>query len=129
MRRHTVLLCRFLFAAAVATITFLALTGEGVPIVQDVNDKLLHAAAFLTLALLLDFSFPDRPFRMGKFGALLAYGVCLELAQMLTETRDPSLGDVVADGAGLLIYGGSLPVLKRVPLLGRRWIGKPQLSL
>jgi VanZ family protein len=128
MPRHIVLACRILFAATIVTITGFALTDEALPLVQNVSDKLQHAAAFFTLALLLDFSLPDRPFGVAKLGALLAYGVALELAQMLTEARDPSLGDVVADLAGLLVYAGSVPLLRRVPLLERRWTGTPQLS-
>jgi VanZ family protein len=121
MPRRTVLAYRVLFVVAIATITFLALTGEAIPIMREVNDKLQHTAAFFTLGLLLDFAFPDRPFGAGKLGVLLAYGVSLELAQVLTQSRDPSLGDVVADAAGLLIYAGSTPLLRKVPVLERRW--------
>ena len=118
---RSILLCRVLLVASVAAITYLALTGEAVPLVSDVNDKLQHAAAFYALALLLDFSFPQRPLGAAKIGALLAYGVLLELWQMLAPPRDPSLWDVGADAVGIAVYLWSLPALRYVPVLGRRW--------
>ncbi|HWP36342.1 MAG TPA: VanZ family protein [Gemmatimonadales bacterium] len=123
MPRPYVLLSRVLFAFAIGTITFLALTGESVPIIRNVHDKIQHVAAFLGLALLLDFSFPDRPLNRWKVGALLAYGVTLELAQMATPSRDPALSDILADLAGILFYAGVLPALRRVPVLQLRWQG------
>lgn len=121
MPRRYILLSRVLFAAAIGTITFLALTGGAVPIVSTLNDKLQHGTAFFGLALLLDFSFPTRSFGAPKVSALLAYGIVLELAQMGTQHRDPSLWDVAADAAGLVIYAASLPLLRRAPVLQRRW--------
>jgi VanZ family protein len=121
MPRPYVLLARLLFATAIAAITSLALTGESVPIVRDLNDKIQHVTAFLGLTLLLDFSFPDQPLNGWKVGALLTYGVALELAQMATPTRDPALSDILADAAGIFFYAGALPALRRVPVLQRRW--------
>ena len=121
MPRSYTLLFRSLFVVCVASITLLAMTGSTVPVVSSLNDKLQHVVAFSTLALLLDFSFPTRPAGVAKLGSLLAYGIALELTQSLTTVRDPSIWDVAADGAGLLLYVTSVPVLRRLPVLKRRW--------
>lgn len=119
-RRH-VLLIRALFVGSVVGITYLALTGVQYPIVGELNDKVKHTAAFFTLGLLLDFSFPDRPLGLAKIAGLLAYGVLLELVQSETPARDPSFWDLGADALGLLLYVISTPLLRRVPVLERRW--------
>lgn len=121
MSRRQVLFFRVLFVTSVVGVTYFALTGVKYPVVADVNDKLQHVAAFFTLGLLLDFSFPERPFRFAKFGSLLAYGILLELVQAAAPARVPSVWDVAADGAGLLLYVTSTPLLRRVPILQQRW--------
>ena len=119
-RRH-VFVIRALFVVSVLGITSLALAGVQYPLVDDINDKLRHAVAFFTLGLLLDFSFPERPLGLAKIGGLLAYGVLLEVVQSATPARDPSFWDMGADALGLLVYATSTPLLRRVPILARRW--------
>lgn len=119
-RRH-VLVIRALFIGSVLGITYLALTGVSYPVLSDINDKLKHGAAFFTLGLLLDFSFPERPLGLAKIGGLLAYGVLLEVVQSATPARDPSFWDMGADALGLLLYATSTPLLRRLPILERRW--------
>ncbi|OGU10708.1 MAG: hypothetical protein A2W29_02945 [Gemmatimonadetes bacterium RBG_16_66_8] len=97
------------------------MTGSTIPVVSDINDKVQHVLAFATLALLLDFSFPERPAGAAKLGSLLAYGIALELAQSFTTVRDPSYWDVAADALGLSLYLLSGPLLRRAPILQRRW--------
>lgn len=118
-RRH-VLVIRALFVGSVLGITYLALTGVRYPL-SDINDKLQHLGTFFALGLLLDFSFPERPFGITKIAVLLAYGLLLELVQYATPVRDPSFWDVGADALGLLLYATSTPVLRRLPILERRW--------
>jgi VanZ family protein len=119
-RRH-VLVIRALFVGWALGITYLALSGVRYPVVSDINDKLQHLGAFFALGLLLDFSFPGRPFGVAKIGVLMAYGLLLELVQSATPVRDPSFWDVGADALGLLLYATSTPVLRRLPILERRW--------
>lgn len=121
MPRLHVHVVRALFVVALLGVTYLALTGVHYPLVSDINDKLQHVSAFFALGLLLDFSFPERPFGIGKIGSLLAYGVLLELAQAAAPTRDPSFWDMGADAVGLLLYATSMPLLRRLPILARRW--------
>jgi VanZ family protein len=121
MPRRFVLLSRALLVACLATITFLALTSQPIRMVTNVNDKLQHAAAFYGLALLLDFSFPERGMGIGKIAPLLVYGGLLEVWQMLAPPRDPSLWDIVADLAGIALYAWSVPLYRYVPIARTRW--------
>jgi hypothetical protein len=78
-------------------------------------------AAFTALAFAVDFSFPGRKYGAKKILSLLAYGVTIELVQHFLPYRDSELWDIVADGVGLLLYGLSLPLLRRLPGLRQRW--------
>lgn len=119
-RRH-LLLYRSLLVLCLIAVTYFAVTGERYPIVSQVNDKLAHTSVFYLLALLLDFSFPASALNGAKIATLIAYGALLEAVQSATPERDPSLWDLLADSAGIAFYAASLPVLKRIPLLARRW--------
>ena len=121
MPRHYVVLSRLLFVASVLGTTDLARTGADYPVVTEVNDKVSHVAAFFVLGLLLDYSFPNRPYGAIKIIVLLAYGALLELAQSTTPARDPSLWDLGADLAGLLLYALTIPLLRYLPVVRRRW--------
>jgi VanZ family protein len=80
-----------------------ALTPQG-PVVLPVNlnDKLAHAGAFLVFMVwflgLVEFR---RAWRVAL--ALVLYGILIELLQSLTSTRQAEFGDVLADGAGVLL--------------------------
>jgi len=127
MRRHTTIVFRIgLFSAATMVMYFATAPLEAVPFVA-LGDKVLHAGAFLTLAGLLDFSFPATPFGSRKITSLLAYGMAIEVVQHFLPFRTFSLLDWLADAVGIVLYvGAATPVLKRVPLLQRRWA--PQVS-
>lgn len=66
-------------------------------------DKLMHAAALFGFAALLDMA-SLRSFWRWKVPVLLGYGILIEVAQAFTPWRSVSLGDVVADAAGILLY-------------------------
>jgi len=80
--------------------------GDAAP-TPDVSDKLLHAGAYLLMAL----SVPVRSASPRTWGliALLAtaYGASLELAQgALTATRSPEFLDALANGVGAAAGAG-----------------------
>lgn len=80
-------------------------------------DKVVHALIFLTLAFLADASWPEQAYSPIKYLPLLAYGLAMELLQYYVPTRATSLADLVADGAGLAIYGLLvLPWLRRAQI-------------
>ena len=118
-RRITVFRATLLMALIV--ITHLATTPEQYTVVEDLSDKANHVLAFYALALLTDFSFPERKFGLAKIAVLLGYGLAIEIIQYFLPYRSASLLDVVADAAGLLVYWFSLPVLSRVPWIRTRW--------
>jgi VanZ family protein len=121
-RRHTTTIgFRLALIAAVITVLHLATTPLHYPMVEDVNDKASHVLAFFGLALLLDFSFPDSGLGRRKILALLAFGLLIEVIQYYLPYRTFSLLDWAADGAGIALYWLSLPALRRVPVLRRRW--------
>ncbi len=95
---------RFLLLLSVVVITFLATTGQSIPIVDSVWDKAKHFFAFLVLAWLSDFSFPDRRFDYINLMMLLGYGLLIELIQWYLPYREFSLLDVVADFVGCFCY-------------------------
>lgn len=93
---------RLCLATCAAAILVIALQpGGGEPAFSHI-DKLQHAAAFIALWAI------GRRAGLGPGWALalalLGFGVAIELAQAaLTTTRDPSLGDVLADAAGIAV--------------------------
>jgi VanZ family protein len=102
-------------------ILHLATTSSMIPVVEDINDKAEHWIAFYALALFADFSFPQDSFGRAKALSLLGYGLVIEIIQYFLPYRSFSLLDLSADAVGLVVYGISLPMLRRMPLLKKRW--------
>ncbi len=114
---------RFLLATILVAITYLATTSISIPGVENVNDKLEHAFAFFTLALLADFSLPESGFGPRKILFLLGYGLAIEITQHFLPHRTCSLLDLAADAVGLFLYWMAIPLLKNVRPLSWRWKG------
>jgi VanZ family protein len=115
---------RLTLLATLIMITYLATTYIHYPVIEDIHDKVGHLLAFYVLALLADFSFPDSRLNLSKTALLLGYGLFIEIIQYFLPGRMCSLYDLTADALGLVIYWASLPALKYVPLLRRRWDSK-----
>jgi VanZ family protein len=95
-------LWRAVFAAALCGILVLAvLPSQGTSSFPHV-DKLQHAAAFIALWALGWRAGLRQPVWLLAAG-LLVFGVTIEIAQSFTPNRQPSLGDVVADAAGIAL--------------------------
>lgn len=93
---------RTVFAAALVGILILAvLPSRGGPSFTHM-DKLQHAVAFIALWALGWRAGLRQPVWL-LAGGLLVFGVAIEVAQALTPNRQPSLGDVVADAAGIAL--------------------------
>jgi VanZ family protein len=93
---------RAVFAAAVVVSLVIALKpGTPGPDWFLHADKLRHAAGFLVLWL-LGVRAGLRPAAALAVG-LLAFGAAIELLQGLTPDRQPSWGDLLADGAGVAL--------------------------
>lgn len=75
------------------------------------QDKVLHLMAYSALYGLGRLAFPWHGWRLS--GALLTYGVIIELLQSLTPHRFMSAADVVANGAGLAVGALMLACVQR----------------
>jgi VanZ family protein len=114
---------RATLVVAVFAIGYLAFTPVTVHELKAVSDKLQHAAAFYTLAFLLDFALPRGRFGWRKAAAVLGYGALIEIVQHFLPWRDSSILDFLADGVGVGLYVASLPLLARLPALRGRLTG------
>jgi VanZ family protein len=111
-----------LLVVGLALVAWLALS-PAPPVQPQVSDKLLHAGAFLGLAWLADFGWPDADYWLPKALPLLGYGAAIEIAQAGISARSAEWGDLAADAAGLVVYVLLTPGLRRLPYLARRWSG------
>ena len=111
--RSNIIVFRISLAAAVSGILILATTPLEYPMVTGFNDKMNHIFAFFVLALLSDFSFPDKKFFLAIFLPIMGYGVTIELIQHFLSYRMFSLFDVAADAMGIVLYKISFPLLKK----------------
>jgi VanZ family protein len=121
MTRTRIITFRLLLLAALIVITHLATTPLHYPVIRHIYDKANHLAAFYGLAFLIDFSFPKTKLGVAKVIGLLIYGILIEITQSFIPYRTASLLDLMADGIGIALYWLSVPVLRYVPLLKRRW--------
>ena len=67
-------------------------------------DKVNHVAAFFVLSLLADFSYQKNEALANKGLALLSFGMLIEGLQYWVGYRHFEIGDLIADGAGILAY-------------------------
>ncbi|MEH6626453.1 MAG: VanZ family protein [Motiliproteus sp.] len=97
-------LFRLLLVVSLIAVTFLATTGQAIPVLDSVWDKAKHFFAFLVLAGLSDFSFPERRFNFFNLLLLVVYGLLIEVVQWYLPYRYFSLLDVLADALGGFFY-------------------------
>ncbi len=83
-------------------------------------DKLLHAFAFFTLSFLLNRSSSSINRRIRNMLSLLAFGILIEILQSFTGYREVSLGDVLADLVGILLFQLTYSFLKVLQLKRRK---------
>jgi VanZ family protein len=105
---------RILFVTAVALIADIALQpGHATPPRLFGSDKIEHMLAFMTLMFTVRMGWPQRSVYLT--GAIvLGYGVLIELLQATALVgRTASVGDVLADVAGLFIGLFLYTVLRR----------------
>jgi len=112
---------RIVLLVALVVITYLAMVPNPLPEGFNVSDKLLHALAFCVLLWLADGSWPDRGVNLTKVTLIFGYGAMIEIIQFYLPYRDCSLLDLAADGGGMLLYPLTIPLLRQLPVLGRRW--------
>ncbi|CAA6803461.1 MAG: Unknown protein [uncultured Sulfurovum sp.] len=112
-----------IFFMAVIVILYKALTpscGEKPLFDFHHGDKVLHALAFFVLSFLLNRSSSSIARRIRNIFALLAFGILIEILQSFTGYRDVSLGDVLADLLGILLFQATYSLLKMWQLQRRQ---------
>ncbi len=122
MPANVIILFRVALVVAVLVILYLTTTPVQYEVGQNINDKVSHALAFLSLSFLADYSFPRSHFSIRKIVPVLAYGVLIEYIQYFLPYREFSLLDMVGNTVGLLIYILFIPLFQRVPLLRQRQV-------
>ncbi len=102
---------KFATLIAFIAITYLAIMPSNVPVVDEANDKFKHILAFAVLAWGLSryWSWP----RLKVTGALLAYGIGIEVVQAFVPGRYSSGLDVLADCVGIAVGIGAARLLAR----------------
>ena len=97
---------KVIFFTALIVVLYKALTpSTGTPFFHfEHADKVLHASAFFVLSFLLNRSSSDISKRIRNIIALLAFGILIEILQYFTGYREASVGDVLADLIGILLF-------------------------
>ena len=113
---------KVLFFMTVIVILYKALTPSGgEPWFNFVHgDKLLHASAFFVLSFLLNRSSSSIEKRLRNMLSLLTFGILIEILQSFTGYRTVSVGDVLADLIGILLFQLSYSLLKLLRELKRK---------
>lgn len=86
-RRSHLTAIRLSLGVALMVLTYLMLVPIDHSIIEKTNDKIAHILAFYLLALLVDFSFPDRVFNRSKVLPLLVYALLMETIQYFVSYR------------------------------------------
>lgn len=114
LSRSHIIIFRILLMSALIAITILATVPLEYPVVAGINDKANHILAFFVLALLADYSYPEKKGNRFIFLSLLGYGIAIEGIQYFLPYRMFSVADVGADAIGLILYRFLQPVFKTV---------------
>jgi VanZ family protein len=97
---------RWLLAALVVTVSWLALSPAPPDAFDSGWDKLNHACAFAALMLTGIFASPrSRTGVLSLLTGLLCFGGLIEIAQSFTPTRSAEWGDLLADAVGIAAGG------------------------
>ncbi len=111
--RHPAPLALYVMALLVVMVACLS-DPTGLP-GSSLNDKLVHATTYFTLALLSRFAFSARVRLRPQLLFLLGWGVLIEVLQAFHPLRTFSILDMIANGAGLLIFWLGYQRLARLP--------------
>ena len=96
-------ICLALWVAAMAALAYASLSPRLAPPGQFNLDKLVHSAAYMGTTL-VGLRAVRQLWSSGFIvGATAIFGICLELGQSFVPGREPSIGDVVANSAGVIV--------------------------
>jgi len=95
---------KILFYIATLTVLYLAIVPDNITIPTIYADKIKHASAFFVLSLLLNRASSTIQHRFRNMGALLLFGLFIEILQSFFPNRDSSFADLLADAVGILLF-------------------------
>ena len=75
-------------------------------------DKIKHFTAFFVLSFLLNRASSTIKHRLRNMGALLLFGIFIEIVQLFFPMRESSIEDIIADSVGILIFQLSLSIFR-----------------
>ncbi len=96
-------IARISFTIGVLAVTWLSLTPQDALPEINIWDKLQHAMTYTVLAICGALGFLARRPRLIIGIGLIVLGCSLEVAQAAVPGRDPSIGDAVANIAGIAL--------------------------
>lgn len=109
---------KILFQLMFLVLIFLSLILSLTPIATTVptlwNDKLIHFMSYFLLMMMFDFSCWSGERLLVKALLVVVYSYLIEYGQSFVPGREMSFDDVLANGAGVLLFLLLVPLLKRV---------------
>nr|WP_275974934.1 VanZ family protein [Shewanella gaetbuli] len=87
---------------AIVVISYLVFSKPNYPQTFEHMDKVGHVGSFFCLAFLAHYAFKPRWYYL--FGQLTVYAIFIELVQSRLPYRSASLGDIIADLVGILLF-------------------------
>lgn len=106
-------LARVAFAIGLVVVVVLSLLpASGLPS-TDISDKIEHFLGYFAVAAAGAVGFHGHRDRLILVFSLIAFGILMEIGQMVAPGRDPSVGDAIANALGVLCGAtiGSLGLL------------------
>jgi len=92
------------FITAFIVFIFAIVPDDNIHMDIDNADKIKHFSAFFVLSFLLNRASSTIKHRIRNMGALLLFGISIEVVQLFFPTRESSIEDIVADSVGILIF-------------------------
>jgi len=87
---------------AVVVTSYLVFSKPNYPQTFQHMDKVGHLGSFFGLAFLAHYAFKPKWYYL--FGVLAGYAILIELVQSRLPYRSASIGDVIADLAGIVLF-------------------------
>lgn len=87
---------------AVIVISYLVFSKPNYPQTFQHVDKVGHVGSFLALSFLAHYAFKPKWYYL--VGALAGYAVLIELVQSRLPYRTASIGDIIADLSGIVLF-------------------------
>jgi len=105
---------KVVFFISIIIVLYLALVPENSESLFDFEhfDKIKHAIVFFILSFLLNRSSSDITKRVRNILALFGFGLLIEFLQSFTSYRTVSLGDILANLTGILLFQVTYSLLK-----------------